>query len=224
MSPDTRQKIISDMLNKGTLNVGIAPITAEHINRVEFFLLKRDVLKQNENPAERKQRTVKSIVKIWTSKYLKMNDRDWDNIQIKSITLTDNSDIAFINCATQEDAKQFTSRANNIPHDSSDNAPCLVMYIHRRAARRHKAIALIAKSIRNQSNNTVQTTIRVGKKDFLLRQRPKGSSTPWAEIPPIAISQELPEFEVRIFNDIVHPENNINDDLKQLKMNFQIYQ
>ena len=51
----------------------------------------------------------------------------------------------------------------------------------------------------------------MGKKDFLLRQRVKGSTTPWAEIPPISIHQELPDFEIGIFNDIVNPEKNIKD-------------
>ena len=216
ITPDMRQKIITDMLTKGALNVGVAPITADRIQRLEKILLQRGILNKNESPTLRKERTIKSLVKSWVAKYLKMSDRDWDTIQIKSITLTENSDIAFINCLTHDDAKEFTSRAANIPHDNNENAPRMVMYIDRRAAKRHKAIATIAKTIRNQSNNTVQTSIRVGKKDFLFRQRPKGSSIQWADIAPITIHQQLPDFEVGIYDDIVNPSNNLDDNVDPL--------
>ena len=106
----------------------------------------------------------------------------------------------------------FTSRAYNIPHDSSDNPPRLVMYVNRRAAKRHKAIMTIAKTIRNQSKNSVQTTITIGKRDFLLRQRPRGSSTPWAEIPPLTITQNIPDFEIGNYTDIINPANNLEED------------
>ena len=82
------------------------------------------------------------------------------------------------------------------------------MYIDRRGAKRHKAIVNIAKTIREHSNNTIQTSIRTGKNDFLLRKRTKGSDTPWMEIPPIIITQEIPQFEVGTYKDILNPENN----------------
>ena len=88
MTADTRDNIIQNMLQKGELNIGIAPISKEHIQRVEQILLKKGILKQNEDPATRKSRTVKSLVKSWSNRFLKMEDRDWDEIKIKNITLT----------------------------------------------------------------------------------------------------------------------------------------
>ena len=49
MTPDTRKQVIIDMLNHGALNVGIAPITTEHIDRVEKILLKREILSKDES-------------------------------------------------------------------------------------------------------------------------------------------------------------------------------
>ena len=203
MNPDQRTKVIQNMLAKGNLNVGIAPISADHIARVEKVLISRGVISENENPAARKQRTVKSLVKSWTTKYLKMTDRDWDPIEIDNILMTDNSDVVFLCCKTQNDVNKFTSRAWNIPHDDGANPPCLLMFVDRRVSKRHKAIVKIAKTLREHSDNSVQTSICVGKTDFLLRQRPQGTTTPWAEIPPISLTQELPDFEVGTYTDVL---------------------
>ena len=144
-----------------------------------------------------------------------MTDRDWDCIQIKNITMIENSDIVFINCASQDDARMFTSRAKNIPQENTDNSPCMVMYVDRRAAKRHKAFITIAKSIRNHSKNAIQTSIRVEKRDFLLRQRSRGLSNPWAEIPPLTITQQLPDFEIENYYDIVNPSNNMDEEVEE---------
>ena len=75
----------------------------------------------------------------------------------------------------------------------------------------------IAKTIREHSKNSIQTSIRTGKYDFLLRKRSRGDSTPWAEIPPIEIHQEIPEFEIGTYRDIINPENNVHEDKEEVK-------
>ena len=214
MSNQQRQKIIQAMLTKSGLMVGVGPISMDHVKGVEKHLLAKGILNKKEDAKSRLQRTVKSIVKRWANKNLKMEDRDWDMIEITNIILTDNSDIVFVNCKNQNDATELTSRAKNLPKDDSNNGPRLMMHVDRRAMKRHKAILAIAKSIRQHSNNTVQTSVRSGKNDFLLRQRPKGSSVPWSEIPPMQLSQEIPEFEIGRYKDLVNPENNPEDEME----------
>ena len=140
-----------------------------------------------------------------------MSDRDWDAINIDSITVTDNSEIVFLNCKTQEDANQFTSRAKNIPNDNTKDALRITMHVDQRAMKRFKSLQIIAKSIRENSKTPVQTTIRSGKNDFLIRKREKGSNTPWNEITPIEITQDLPQFEIGTYYDLINPENNVYD-------------
>ena len=41
-----------------------------------------------------------------------------------------------------------------------------------------------------------------------MRTRPKGSNTPWMEIPPVKINHNIPNFEIGTYDDIVNPENN----------------
>ena len=156
----------------------------------------------------RKQKTIKSLIRSWSINFLQMTDKDWEDIHIENIQMTENSDIIFINFKTKDDVTKFTSRAKNLLQDQGPDTPKLVMYVDQRAKKRYKAIVTIAKSMREHSRNTMQTCIRTGRNDFLLRTRPRGSNTPWAEIPPIQITQEIPTFEIGKYKDIVNPTNN----------------
>ena len=105
-------------------------------------------------------------------------------------------------CKISQDAMQITSRAKNLPPDLTGTGPRLVMYTDRRAKARFRAYQLIAKTMRDESGQTIQTNIRTGKTDFLLRARKKGDDTPWSQVPPIKITQKLPAFEEGLYKDI----------------------
>ena len=212
MTEDQRLKIIQNMLQKSGLFVGIGPISKEHIDRVEKILINKGVLTKSEKPDIRKQRTIKSLVKSWTRKNLLMTEEDWDNIEVENIIQSENSDIMFVQCRTQEDAARMTSKAKNLPRESGPNTPRIMMYVDKRARKCHKALLNIAKTMREHSKNTLQTSLRMGKNDFLLRKRTKGDETPWTEIPPVLIQQKIPDFEVGIYTDMINLENNIIED------------
>ena len=129
MSPDDRRERIEIMFQKSAFMVGIGPLTSQHISRVEANLLKNGVLKKNENPGIRHQRTIKSLVKSWAMKNLDMSDRDWTSVQIEELHVTDNSDIVFIRCKTYEDAAKITANAKYLPKDTGPESPRLIMHI-----------------------------------------------------------------------------------------------
>ena len=211
MHPDTRRKLIQGMLHKSGLYVGVGPLTKEHMDRVEKVLNKKGLFKDNETKIERAQRTVKSLVRSWCNRNLQMDDKDWDSLEIENILMTVNSDIIFIQCKSQEDATKLMSRARFLPKDSGPDSPQLTMYVDSRAAKRHKAILNIAKTIRENLKNTIQTNVQTGKNNYLLRKREKGSEVPWQEIPPLKIIQELPDFEIGIFKDIINGKEDENE-------------
>ena len=212
MTPELRQKIIQNMLLKSGLYVGVGPITQDHVEKVEKVLINKGVLNKSEKPQIRKQRTIKSLIKSWTRRNLLMTEQDWDQMEVENIIQSQNSDIIYIQCKNQEDASRITSKAKNLPKDTGPETPKIIMYVDKRARKRHKALLNIAKSMREHSKNTIQTSIRTRKNDFLLRKRTKGDSTPWTEIPPVLISQTIPEFEVGIYTDMINIENNIKED------------
>ena len=76
------------------------------------------------------------------------------------------------------------------------------MFVDPRARKRYKAIQNVAKTIRIKSNGNTQTTVRTGKHDFLLRHKVRGDTTPWGQIPPVKLDQNLPDFEIGLYRDI----------------------
>ena len=208
MTEEQRQKIIDNMLDRAGFKLGISPMTAEHMARVDKLLANKGIFEHDDTPATRKKKTIKAIIKSWVIRNLKMTTEEWESIEIEDISVTDNSDIVFLQFKTKDDVSKLTSKARLLPQDQGKDTPRLVMYVDSRAMKRHKAILSIARTIREHSNNTTQTTVRTGRHDFLLRTRPKGSTTPWSEIPPIHINQDIPEFEVGTYWDMVNPHNN----------------
>ena len=201
---ETKLDKIKHMLTKQTLTIGFAPITNQHLQNVEKTMLERGVLNTKQPWDERKKRTIKSVVKNWAIKNLKMSETDWNQIDIDQIhqTITEDSDIIFVKCHTQADTQIITSHAKNLPVDESGNGPRLVNFIDNRAKARYRGYQQIAKTLREESNTPIQTNIRTGRMDFLLQVRKKGENTPWSTIAPLKINQKIPNFEVGIFKNI----------------------
>ena len=212
MTPGERKDLIQKMLDKSGFKIGIAPLTNEHRDKVEKLLDGKGLFKRNDTPQMRKIKTIKSIIKSWTMRNLQMTEQEWNTIKISDITINENSYIAFITVKTKDDISKFTIKAKNLPKEQNNDTPKLIMYVDKRAAKRHKAFLNIAKSIRDHSQNTTQTNVRTGKSDFLLRTRTKGSNVPWNELPPVKITQVIPEFEIGIYKDIVNPQNNVQNE------------
>ena len=160
LDKETKEQKIKYMLNNQSLVIGTAPISNDHLE-VEKKIISRGVLDPNQPKHERKQRTIKSVIKSWAYKNLKINDNEWDSIQIDEIfqTYTENADILFMRCKTPHDAMKLTSRAKNLPQ-----GPRLVMYIDKRAKACHRAFQQVAKTLREQGNkgNRIQTNLRTG--------------------------------------------------------------
>ena len=88
MSRKEKDKTTEEMLAKSSTQVGIAPITKKQLYRLCDQMTKKGILKSTEEHKTRLQRTLKSMVKTWTKKYLKMDDEDWQELQITSIQQT----------------------------------------------------------------------------------------------------------------------------------------
>ena len=108
-------------------------------------------------------------------------------------------------CHSPHDAMKLTSRVKNLPQDTAGNGPRIVMFIDKRAKARHRAFQQIARTLREEATEKgkkIQTNLRTGRTDFLLRLRETGDTTPWSDIPPLKITQKLPSFEIGLYKDI----------------------
>ena len=79
-----------------------------------------------------------------------MTENDWNEIEVKKITSTNNedSDIVFVLCATMEDASKITSKAANLPKNNKENDPRIIMFVDKKAKKRYDAIQNVAKTMR----------------------------------------------------------------------------
>ena len=91
----------------------------------------------------------------------------------------DDADIVFLTFFNWEEAVKLIARARNLPQTNNPEDPRFVMYVDPRARKRYNAIQNIAKTIRTKCNGDIQTSVRNGKFDNLLRQKPRGDQTPW---------------------------------------------
>ena len=201
--PDTKANKIKTMLSKQTLTIGFAPITNEQLQTVERKMIERGVMTDSQS-WEDKKITIKSVIKSWAYKNFKITETEWDTINVEEIhqTISDNSDIVFLRCKTQQDTQKITSRSRNLPNDETGNGHRLVNFIDSRAKARYRGFQQIAKTLREESSVPIQTKIRTGRTDFLLRVREKRDPTPWSQVAPLKIKQTIPNFEVGLFKDI----------------------
>ena len=160
---------------------------------------KRGVFKKEEDFQVRKARTIKSIVKTWANKNLKISDSEWDLIKVEQIKQTSiNSSVIFIKCKTTEDISRITSKVSNLPKEYSEDPPRLIPFVPIQFKDRYQAINDIGKKMRENSKEPIKTSTRAGRFDYLLRYQSKNQNTKWSQIPPIVIKQKLPEFNVGI--------------------------
>ena len=131
MEDNAKEQRIKDMLNRQSLVIGAAPITSEHLESVEKTMIKRGVLNTNQPKDFRKQITIKSVIKSWAYRHLKITDEEWNTIKLDEIyqTYTDESNIIFMKCNSTQDAMKIMSQAWNLPHDTTGQGPCLIMYV-----------------------------------------------------------------------------------------------
>ena len=199
-----KEKAIEQMLAKSSCEIGIAPFTKKHTYKVCESMTQKGILKRSENLETRLQRTTRSLVMSWTKKNLKMTDNDWNDVKIKKITqpISDEAEIVFLSFEDRDEITKLTSRAKYLSQSKEENSPRFVTYVDPRARKRFNAIQVVAKSIRTKSNGSIQTSIRNGKQDFLLRQRQKDDTTPWGQIPPLKLDLNLPQFEIGMYKNI----------------------
>ena len=139
MTNEQRRHNIQKMLAKQGLQVGIGPITRDRAERLQKALMKKGVFKPGESPAVQKQNTMKSLIKGWAIKNLKMTEKDWDMVTIEEIIVNENTDMVFLRCTSHEVASRVSSKARNLPKDSNNEGPRLMMHVDQRALKRYRA-------------------------------------------------------------------------------------
>ena len=138
MTKNERDEKVTQMLSKSSCKIGIAPLTKKYTYAVCEHMTRKGILKRTEDLETRLQRTVKSLAKTWTKKYLRLTEKDWNEIKIIEMEQTngEDSDIVFLTCATREDASRITANAKYLPNTNNKDDPRLVMYVDPRSKKK----------------------------------------------------------------------------------------
>ena len=209
ITADERRDKIEQMFARSAQYVGMAPFPKAAITRAIENMTKRGIFKPNETYDQRRQRTIKSLIKTWTRQNLKMEDEDWDNLDIKEIipSAGEDSDVIFLKLASSDEVAKINSKARNLPKSNLREAARLIMYVDNRARKCYRAFQNIARMIRQESEGTQHTSIQAGKHDFLLRKREKDDTTPWGHIPPLRMENQLPPIEIGLYKSLYSNED-----------------
>ena len=184
MTKERRSEEIQRMLADDALYIGAAPITRVKINCVRNILTSKGTLSKHETAEIRTQMLGKKKpgnqrCRLGQVRYSWNNSSRRRRIRPNILQILQHRRCSIHHIPCQEP-----------PRDPTGQGPRLVTHIDRRAKARFQAINAVAKSVREQSKFTVQTNIRIGKNDYLLRQRQKGSNTPWQQVPPVIINKK----------------------------------
>ena len=97
ITEDERDDKIAMMFEYSSQMVGLAPITKHKNTQAMNNMTRRGVFNPKENFEQRRNRTVKSLVKSWARTNLQVTEQEWSTIDIKEIipTITEDSDIIF---------------------------------------------------------------------------------------------------------------------------------
>lgn len=211
---------IQILFNEAKNIIGFSPIKPDEIENLIKIMDKKKAFNNEDNYQTKKSITIKSMIKSWSKKHLKMTEEEWNEInvtEIKQVSLSSN--IIFIKCSSSDEISKITSKAKNLPSDNLADSPRLVTFVHKQSQSRYKAFHKVAKHIRSTSNHPVKTNIRYGKTDFLLRVQPKSSNQPWGKIAPIIINHQLPDFNVGIIkrsDESINYLEDIDENLRQI--------
>ena len=127
-----------------------------------------------------------------------MSEKDRSDLNITHIfhSKKKSTPIIYIQCSSTEDITSITSHVTNLPHTNDKNSPLIVTHIPQILFKRYQYCQMLMLKLRKSQTTKIQTNIRLGRRDFLLRHKLKGDDTPWRDVPTLKIPKDAPKPEL----------------------------
>ena len=195
-----KDKHIESCFYEVSTRIGIAPITKAEIEHTKKSMEKNGVFTKEDTNDDRTNITIKSLVKNFIKRELKITEDEWRDIDIISISPStkENSDTFFVKVATLDDAHKITTKVSNLKTEGRTNPPRIVPYVPTHLYKRRQDIEALAFHLRKKHNKNVTTTIRNTKRDYLLLMKNKNYPTPWREVIPYDFNGLVSDFDIGI--------------------------
>lgn len=192
-----RDHIIAETFLTNKLIIGFRPITLSMVDSLTRSMEAKGIFDGTHDQEYKLTKSMQTAAHMYMQNQLKMSITDRKNIKIKTMFFSTNisPSTLYVHCESYEDTATIYKHAINLPK-SAEGGPQLDYYTPPQFHKRRSEIETLAWRIRVKSEGRIQTNIRQGRKDYILRQRPKGSTTPWSEIPPTIIPDTIAKFEI----------------------------
>ena len=198
---DEQREIIGKAIEDSSRIIGFSPITESMKTAEAEKIMKNGLLNTNSDRRDLYQTATKNLVDTFMKNKLKMDNFARNQVNIIQIypSQSDRSPTIYIKCQSEEDISLITSHAQNLPRPAPNCiTETIVPHIPKIMYQRYKACEKLLWQYRKSNQGNIQTNLRLGRYDFLLRTREKGDQTPWKYITPIKIPNTFPKPETNL--------------------------
>ena len=203
-------EIIRHEIEKSSNIVGIKPISMEKIREEAQKLKKTSECKNWDHKKITQTATKNTIMRYFRDKLL-MDDETRQNLEIVKIFPSQNPDanIMYIQCQNTDEVAKITACAKNIVQSNlKEDSAAIAIHIPKILYSRYIGIEKLMYQLRQSSKGNIQTNIRLGKTDFIARQKLKQDKRKWKDITPIEIPVHVSKPDLNILKNNKEETNN----------------
>ena len=200
LDKDDRIKL-REKFEEANKHIGFRPISKEDIDKEEQRLVKTGIydIKNKKDKNEVRITAIKTVVLKFMRDKLKMSEDDRNKVEITKIfqSQSEDSNTIYLRCKTSNDIGIINKHAVNITQGNTQaETPSLVLHIPKDMYDRYQGCEEILYHIRNNYQGQVQTNLRIGREDFIIRCRLKTDKTKWNKIIPMKIPENVPFIKI----------------------------
>ena len=191
---------VKKIIREAKKKVGMRPIDKVH---VQHTMRRNEEADKDKDIDERWKKAMSETVEAFLKYEMKMAEDDIDQLKIVKIfpPAKDQWDILYVEFESKEMVNFLMSFTKYMRRDEKEKKPSILKYIPKELFARFSAVESAAFQIRKQSNFKAATNVSFGDTDFVLKTRskdihPEGTKTPWTQLEPVPLPEDLPKFEL----------------------------
>ena len=182
--------------------VGMKPIDKAH---VQHTVRRNRETDKDMDEDERWEKALHETVNSFLKYEMKMKQEDIEELEIVKIfpPAKEEWNTVYVELESIEMVNFLMSFTQYMRRDKTEDRPSIEKYIPKELFARYSAVEKIAFEIRKESNFKLATNVSFGERDFVLKKRskdiqPGGTKTPWRQLDPVPLPEDLPKFETRL--------------------------
>ena len=215
---DNEIEIIRQKISESSHIIGLRPISIQQINEEAEKIKKNKKIKETDRIKIIAIATKTIVMKFFRDK-LKMDDDTRENLEITKIFPSKNPEarIMYVECSSTDEISKITSLAKNIEFSNlKEEAASIATHIPKILYARYLSIEKLMYQLRMSSKGNIQTNVRLGKNDFIIRQKLKNDRRKWKDVTPLEIPPHIAKIDLDIIKNQDKNQENEDDKKEEL--------